>query len=358
MPDIFERCFRNIAVLTLPLLSVVACDSSQQTVRLNGGGMSIPLPENLRQVASLSDDQLEIQISVNGNVIRTRPVGDNEETITTVVNIPAEQNNEITIAWFAVVGSQNVLLADITEVVPAGTPELNVANYNSTGSRFDADGDDLNNLEEALENRNLLSEFDLDVPQVNGFGGTVAYITDNGVDSNASGDAPEPDEDTLFRLRHNGTELVVYVCGQDRTLIGDSFTDNGEFWHDDTVFIYLDGNDSDSGDYDQVDDFQLAFVRSTEEMIVPNGKGASNQFCANGACVSHQFFNNVSSCEYELNVFLPLNEMNMALDSAIGFDIEIVDDDNGNLRDASSTWIGFDDRSDLDTRSFGTIRLN
>ena len=70
------------------------------------------------------------------------------------------------------------------------------------------------------------------------------------------------------------------------------------------------------------------------------------------------FFNNSSSCEYELEVTLPLAELNMTPGTAIGFDIEITDDDNGGLRDSSSGWIGFDDRSDLDPSTFGTITLN
>ena len=92
-------------------------------------------------------------------------------------------------------------------------------------------------------------------------------------------------------------------------------------------------------------------------MIV--AKGGGNQFCAAGACIPPPvFFNNSSSCEYEMEVTLPLAELNMTPGSAIGFDIEITDDDNGGLRDSSSGWIGFDDRSDLDPSTFGTITLN
>ena len=356
LPDLTKNFCSRFSLIGAFILVLGACDGGQQPIRLNDGVMSIPVPEKIREIRALDDDQLEIQVSVNGEVRRTVRVPDSSETVSTVVNIPTEQSNEITVSWFAVVGSTNVLLADFTNVVAAGETVLNVASYNSTGSRFDFDGDGRSNLEEAFDNRNLLSEFDLEVPQQNSFGGTVAFITDDGIDSNTSGDTADPDEDTLFRLRHNGTQLIVYVCGQDRVLVGDNIASDGEYWHDDTVFIYLDGADSDSGVYDQVDDFQLAFVRSTGEMIV--SKGAENTFCPNGDCVDHTFFPGNSSCEYELNVTLPLADLNMTIGSAIGFDIEIVDDDNGGLRDASSAWIGFDDRADLDTATFGTIRLN
>ena len=356
MPDLKTKLFLRVSLISAFFVALGACDGGQQPILLNDGVVSIPVPQNIKQIRALSDDQLEVQISVNDEVRRTVPVPDSSETVSTVVNMPAEQSNEITVSWFAVVGSTNVLLADFTAGVAAGETVLNVSGYNSTGTRFDDDGDGRSNLEEAFDNRNLLSEFDLEVPQQNSFGGTVAFITDDGIDSDTSGDAAEADEDTLFRLRHNGSELIVYVCGQDRTLVGDNIASDGEYWHDDTIFIYLDGADSDSGVYDQLDDFQLAFVRSTEEMIV--SKGAENSFCPNGECISYMFFESTSSCEYELNVTLPLNDLNMAIGSPIGFDIEIVDDDNGGLRDASSAWIGFNDRADLDTATFGTIRLN
>ncbi|MEM7259734.1 MAG: sugar-binding protein, partial [Pseudomonadota bacterium] len=249
-------------------------------------------------------------------------------------------------------------LADFTEIVTPGVTVLNVLNYNNTGERFDADGDGRSNLSEAIDNRNLLSQFDLEVPLLNSFGGPVAQITDDGVDGDTSGGGQiETDENSTFRLRHTGSELIVNVCGNDQTLIGDNSAEggNGQYWHDDTVFLYIDGSDNDSQTYDQVDDFQFAFVRSTEAFIVSK---APPQFCPTNDCVEFSFFQNSTECEYELSVTLPLNDLNIALDSPVGFDVEIVDDDDGDLREGSSAWIGFNDQSNLDPSTFGTIRLN
>ena len=339
------------------LLGLGACGSSDQIVEISDGTLAVPVPQNLRQIAALQSNQLEIQISVNRNVVRFLPVSGEDEIVRTVINMPADQNNEITVGWYAIVGSRKIILAEFTEIVTPATTELDVPNYNSTGDRFDADGDGRTNLAEAIDNRNLLSQFDLEVPFLNSFGGTIALISNDGVDIDTSGELLEDDDDSIFRLRHNGSELVVYLCGKDQTLVGDNSEEggNGQYWHDDTVFIYLDGADSDNSTYDQFDDFQFAFVRSTEEMIVSKG---SNLFCPAGECVQYAFFQNSTECEYELNVVLPLNELNMALDTPIGFDIEIVDDDNGGLRDGSSAWIGFNDRSDENPSTFGTIRLN
>lgn len=346
--------------VAVALATVLAACDSDSVVSLEGNQLSTPVPEDVRQIAALSALPLEFRVSVNGAITREVPVSDAEEPVSTVVILPAGQNNEIELGWYAIVGVQKVLLADFSTVVTEGTTELNVGNYNSTGARFDEDGDGRSNLSEAKDNRNLLSEFDLQVPMQEDmqgtFGGVSAYVTDDGIDPDISGDPGEPDDKSEFRLRHDGTDLVVYVCGKDKTLQGDNLPLDGQYWHDDTVFIFLDGADSDNNTYDGLDDFQLAFVRDTGEMIV--SKGGNGEFCPQGACVTHNFFSNSTSCEYELLVNLPLADMNMTVGTSVGFDLEITDDDDGGLREGSSAWIGFDDRSDLNPGTFGTIRLN
>lgn len=342
--------------MALVLLTLTGCNGDS-SLRTDGEMLSAPIPAEIRQIAALGNMPLEIQVSVNGEVAREVPASGTEDSVGIVVNLPAEQNNEVELAWFAIINSEKLLLADFSTVITPGTTELNVANYNSNGTRFDTDGDGRSNLSEARDNRNLQSLFDVVVPRQTAFGGVFSDIIADGIDVDLSGDTVEDDRPSTFSLRHDGTNMVVYVCGRDQTLQGDNVNSDGQYWHDDTVFIFLDGADSNSPSYDGVDDFQIAFVRQTEEMIV--AKGGGNQFCAAGACIPPPvFFNNSSSCEYEMEVTLPLAELNMTPGSAIGFDIEITDDDNGGLRDSSSGWIGFDDRSDLDPSTFGTITLN
>lgn len=348
--------FRNS--LLFGVLAIGACDS-QSTTPLEDGQLLLPVPAAIRQIAALNSLPLEIQISVNNEVARVVPVGDPDEVVSAVINVPVEQNNEVSVGWFAIVGSQKVLLADFSTTVLAGESILNVDLYNSTGPQFDADGDGRSNLSEAKENRNLLSLYDLEVPLRTGFGGVTGTIRDGGTDTDISGEMIETDEDTTFSLRHDGSNLVVYVCGKDQTLHGDYLNPGDQYWHDDTVFIFIDGADSNSSSYDRVDDFQLAFLRNTSEMIVSKGgDGGNGQFCPNGTCVTFSFFNNSTACEYELTVNLPLAELNMAIGTPIGFDIELTDDDNGGKRETSSAWIGFGDQSNEDPGTFGTIILN
>lgn len=336
------------------LLSACVGDS---LVVLDGDQLTAPVPAEIRQIASLGNVTLQFQISVNGTVQRSVPITGNASA-SAIVNIPADQNNTLYLAWYAIEGSTPVLLADLETIVAAGTTELNVSDYTSVGPGFDLDGDGRSNLSEARENRNMLSEFDLEVPFQTGFGGAFADLSADGVDQDVSGDPREEDPLTTMALRRDDSNLILYVCGQDQILQGDDvITPERRYWHDDTVFVYIDGADSDNSSYDGVDDFQFAFVRATEEFIV--SKGGDNPFCSDGSCVSYSFLPaGNTACEYELEVRLPFAELNMSIGEPIGFDVEITDDDNGGEREGSGGWIGDGDRSDRDPSTFGTIRLN
>ena len=350
--------FKPLACLLVAVQSLVlvACQS-ESDVLISADQMLIPVPEPIRQVSALRASDLSLRVTVNGDQFDRSVTLEDQQEIT--VFMPDGQNNEIKIEWLANIGNRQILLADFSDIVLPGqtTLEIGPTSYISAGPRFDEDNDGRNNLQEAIENRNLLSEFDVEVPLQNTFGGQFSVILDDGIDDNLSGDPIEPERDTVFSLRHDNENLIVYVCGYDTTLEADSVP---QHWNDDTIFIYLNGNDSSEAGYDGIDDFQLMFPRGSNEMVV--AKGQTNQFCPDGTCIQQTggffFTTDNNDCEYEFQVQLPLAELNMEPGRAIGFDIELTDDDNGGLRDGSRGWIGFDDDSDINANTFGTIRLN
>jgi len=351
----------------LAAILLAACQGDS-ALQISSNQVAVPLPAELREVAALRASELRLQISINDEPEPLLPVtgtinsevdADNIRTVT--VEIPENQTNRIKIEWLMNVNGQNILLADFSANVAANQTTLEVDSYNFD---YDADDDGLSNLQEAEENRNLLSPYDAEVPRTTIFNGATIAVLDDGRDDDLSGDVVDPVPlDTTFGLRHDGTNLIVYVCGQDNILREDSrmITEPGQqpdqFWHDDTVYIYLDGaDDTKDSNYDQVDDFQLAFIRESEEFKVVRGGG--NQFCPNGSCiVDYKFFNSTSNCVYEFDVRLPIADLNMTVGTPVGFDIEFTDDDNGGRRDSSRGWIGFDDKSNLDPSTFGTIIL-
>ena len=358
----------RIATVGFCLLSLIACNS-QPDVQLQDNTLTTSLPERVREVARLGTVPLEVLVKVNDTLVRQIPVSnDVSENLVFDVDVPADQANTITIEWMAAPGGTRVLLADNTIRTQPNQETVVISNYNDTGERFDFDGDGRFNIDEARENRNILGLYDLEVPRQTNFLAARNVLTPGSGDGDTSftrvnGDTTREetntDRDTTFSLRHDGTNLVLYVCGQDEDLQGDdTISPEGRYWHDDTVFLYLDGADSDNnGSYDGLDDFQFAFVRSTQEMIV--SKGSTNPFCTNGDCVFHDF-NDPSSntqCVYELNVSIPFEDLNITVGEAVGFDLEITDDDDGDLREGSSGFIGFIDDSSTDPSTFGKIIL-
>lgn len=347
----------RLAALGFGLLGICACNS-EPDIHINSNTLTATLPDKIRQVARLGTVPLEVRVTINDTTVRQQRVpNDVAEDIQVTATVPADQSNNIKVEWLAVPNGTRVLLADYIADTQPNQETLYVSLYNDTGERFDYDDDGLSNLQEARENRNILGAFDIEVPFQTSFLGANIELIPGSVDPDLSGDVPVPDENTSFSLRHDGTNLFLYVCGQDEILQGDDVDTTGQYWHDDTIFIYLDGANSDRGTYDTIDDFQLAFVRQNQQLIV--SKGSNNQFCPNGSCVSYRFEDpsTTTQCIYELSVELPLADLNMTRNTAIGFDLEINDDDNGGVRESSSGFVGFDDRSDLDPSTFATIRL-
>lgn len=348
----FKILARPLCVAMLAAGLASGCGSDSSTITTDGSGaMTISVPESIRSVRAVRDSDLQLRISVNGETVRTIPVT-NQDNVQVSLSVPAGRSNEIGLAWYVVIGNSSVLLANFSDTLPETSNALSVATYNSSGDGFDFDGDNRSNLAEVRDNRNPLDLIDLEVPfSTADFMPANVVITNDGIDNNTSGDPIEPDQESTFSVWHNGTDLNFYLCGQDRTLSESS----EQYWHDDTVFIFLDGQDSDNTTYDGLDDYQIAFVRSTEELIV--SKGAMNPGCPDGQCITYNFFNNTASCEYELTASFPLASMNMVVGERFGLDVEFTDDDNGGLREDAATWIGFNDSSDIDPSTFGTARL-
>lgn len=349
---------KKLLVLGFCLLGLSACHS-EPDIQIEDDILTTSLPERIRQVARLGTVPLRLRVTVNDTAVREVPVrNDIAANVQVVATVPADQTNDIKIEWLALPDSIPVVLADFETTTGPNQENLLVDGYIDEGDRFDFDGDGIFNLQEARENRNIVGFYELEVPLQTSFLGATEELVPGSADSDTSGSAFTPDEPTRFSLRHDGTNMYLYVCGQDEVVTEDGISGNpNAYWHDDAVFLYLDGADSDNSNYDGVDDFQIAFLRSSDRKIV--SKGGNNPFCPNGDCVTFNFQDPSLStqCIYELNVTLPLAELNITPGTDVGFDLEITDDDDGDLREGSSGYVGFDDNSDLDPSTFGKIIL-
>jgi hypothetical protein len=125
--------------------------------------------------------------------------------------------------------------------------------------------------------------------------------------------------------------------------------DSAAPWDDDSIEIYLDGDDSKASTY-TADDYQLVIGWNDVNVVEAHGKSVPNvvfakQNTANG---------------YQMEVRIPWTSINSqpAISwRTIGIDVHVNDDDHGGGRDGKRAWNTDFDSSWTDPRTFGDARL-
>jgi len=157
---------------------------------------------------------------------------------------------------------------------------------------------------------------------------------------------------------HDGTNLYLYIHVATDQFNG-LFQDSEELWHDDSVEIFIDGDNSKGSAYDGVNDFQVSL--SLEE---DNPQPVISQQSAAGLGISYKvFFREPRSSSFAawhiVEVTINLESAGIEIGKPFGFDVHINDDDNGGDRDAKWGWFeksGFD-RSWYQPSALGTLLL-
>jgi len=151
---------------------------------------------------------------------------------------------------------------------------------------------------------------------------------------------------------HDGDYLYVLVVSDDA---GEHFQDTNELrkpWKDDSVELFIDGNNSRLAEYDGVDDFHMTInllsstgVSNTSYINDPKIR----QSDTSATLPSDLIFaagprNGPSSANAErgrkdiYEIRIKLSELNIQIDAPFGIEVQINDDDNGNSRDAKWGW--------------------
>ncbi|NLU39516.1 MAG: cadherin-like domain-containing protein [Bacteroidales bacterium] len=126
--------------------------------------------------------------------------------------------------------------------------------------------------------------------------------------------------------------LYVLVDVNDDSKINDS----GEVWQDDAVEIYIDIN-NDKGESYGNNDFQYTFRWNDATIHSNNGGTEGIQFAMNGIASG-----------YVLEVMFPWATMGLSQavqGTALGFDVQVHDDDDGDVRDNKISWFASTDNS-------------
>ncbi len=131
-----------------------------------------------------------------------------------------------------------------------------------------------------------------------------------------------------WRALATTSSLYILVQVEDSDLNNDS---GAEWYNDDAVEIFIDGDNSGGSTYDGLNDFQLGFRWDDAQV---NVGGASVQTVTG---VDHEMY--ATSNGYALEVEIPWSTIGTspALGDQIGFDVAVDDDDGGGAREVQYT---------------------
>ncbi len=169
------------------------------------------------------------------------------------------------------------------------------------------------------------------------------YSIGNSLSGTTGGD----DLSGQWRALWDGSNLYYLVEVTDESLVNDS----GAAWDDDSVEIYMDGDDSKGTSYDGVNDFQWAFRWNDGTVHV----GTNSVDDTTGIVFEMLSVSGGYNCEISIpwaTVGVVPTEGN-----TVGTDVHLNDDDDGSSRDGKMAWYATTDDSWSDPSTFGTAAL-
>ncbi|SMD32771.1 Por secretion system C-terminal sorting domain-containing protein [Reichenbachiella faecimaris] len=166
--------------------------------------------------------------------------------------------------------------------------------------------------------------------------------------SNTNVGSVQGDYSGQWRAMYDNQALYVLVEVQDTDLNNDS---GSEWWNDDVVNVFIDGNNSKGSSYDGLNDFQLGF-RWNDANVNLGGNSVQN---ASG--ISFNMF--ATAGGYALKAAIPWSTIGVSptLGNQIGFDIAVDDDDNGGTREAQTSSFATTEMGWAQPVLFGSVYL-
>ena len=151
-----------------------------------------------------------------------------------------------------------------------------------------------------------------------------------------------------WRALYDSDNLYVLVTVADATLTNDS---GAEWWNDDVVEIFIDGDNNKGSSYDGINDIQFGF-RWDDATVRAGGNSVQNT-----AGVEHVTF--AVPGGYVLEAAIPWSVIGRqpTLGALIGFDVAVDDDDNGGARDAQVASLATSAQGWTDPSVFGSVFL-
>ena len=168
-----------------------------------------------------------------------------------------------------------------------------------------------------------------------------------------SGNVPTDGLRSQWAAVADNTHLYVAVRVLDQSIQFDQDPGTTQWWWDDGVELYIDGNNSKQPDYDGVDDLHMGF-RYGDSALIEGGNSvplppnivyefSSVEFGAeivDGIFVSDFDQDGTIDSGFNLEIGIPLNELGIQSGVPFGINVHYNDDDDGGERDGKYVWVG------------------
>lgn len=147
---------------------------------------------------------------------------------------------------------------------------------------------------------------------------------------------------------HDGEFLYVLVLSDDT---GARHSDSTNMWEDDTVELFIDGNNSKNTTYGDADDFQFLIPLQQQNSTTANNEITGRYSIgpnSSDATVNIEFFtgpgigpDGIRIKKWEQDVYeiaVPISQAGITPGTPFGFEVQLNDDDNGENRESKWGW--------------------
>lgn len=200
--------------------------------------------------------------------------------------------------------------------------------------------DGLNVTFNALDN--LTGEWD-DAVQFDDFGERL-WINNLMIDQGA--DAEDGANLRQWAAMHDGINLYVLVLSDD---IGQRHSDSVNHWEDDSLELFIDGDNSKLTEWGDADDFQMHIPLLKQFDTAANNEISGRVSSGPGSeFLPIEFFtgpgvgpDGIRITRWELDVYevaIPLTAAGITIGEPFGFELQLNDDDDGGARDSKWGW--------------------
>ena len=397
---------RRHALLALACVSIglSACSSNSSSAQVDSDGHSVlqVAPPSMFSTRAVDPSLLIPTVTLNGDSVT---MAENGDQWTGEATVAVNANATLVVEWVYSVGGLMLARAEKTASAIDTDITLNIidTDYVTEGDDFDEDGDGLSNFAELNGDTDPYDDSDPGTvdpsvaPQVRVVARDGSTIIDGIVSEgtglnfwdfatwgDVNGDDlridnlivnSDPPYDTLqpdyqWAAVHDENYLTILVFGKSINQSADSSTggvtatangDSGDagpmqYYQDDTLEIFFDGDFSRRNGYDTVDDLQILvpLVMGSEGAREANRSNATlTKRVARGASVKDDvIFNPRDESIFEFasclctgtnervtwEIRINLEAANIPVGEVFGFELQINQDDDGGARDAKWAW--------------------